>query len=148
MNNSNAYDDFYNHRQMKSDYTATIEYINQAIFESPLIIEEYLFIKGLEFCKDLPEFYPDCQCFWDAYTKFYYESVEYYLNTYSIKNAGTRYKKIKDFTANINKRFEITTELREDIFIEYNHGIDAKFLLKKNNATKEARKNLSNLKSI
>lgn len=149
MKNSNAYDDFHNSRKIKEDYTEVIEYLNKTVFkEEEITIEEWLFNTGNVYCEDLPEFYPHCQCFWDAYIDFYYQGVKYYLETHSIKSGGSRYKKIKELTKNINNMFDIKMDLRQNIFIEHQSRIDANLTAKKKNGSKSINNKRSDLKSI
>lgn len=149
MNNSNAYDDFHKSRKIKEDYTEVIEYLNGAVFTAEdQSAEEFIFFMGNEFCKNLPDFYPYCQSFWDAYTEYYLSGVKYYLETPTLDTPGGRYKKIKNHTGNMNNHFEITDDLRQELFIEHNRQIDENLTAIKKDGTKSTKRKNANLKSI
>lgn len=142
-------DEFYNSRIVKKDYTQIIEYINEKIFTyEGKDIQGYLFFAGNRFCEPLPDYIPNTQAFWDAFTEFYYDGIEYYLETHSINNEDERFDLIVNWTNRLVDNFGISDEVGENIWIEYMRKQDENLTANKKNGTKSTKSKKTNLKSI
>ena len=142
-------DEFYSSRIVKKDYTEIIEYINSNVFnDKDKDIQGYLFFAGNRFCEPLPDYIPNTQAFWDAFTEFYYEGIEYYLETHSIQDEDERFDLIVNWTNKLVQNFGISDEVSENIWIEHMRKQDEIASKISKSISKSTKKKKSNLKSI
>ena len=137
-----------NYSKIDEQYGSLKDYLNDLYYsDSEGSLQEFLFELGLAYCVDKPKFYTECECFWNYYVRIFYDKMDYILISPEVQS-DKRLEKADHLFRTYNTTLQLSDELRQEIFIEYQTKIDERLKPKNKKVQTAVKTKRSHLKEI